>query len=574
MKLFIKNLKKVYPFIKEDKWNILFYVVSILTLVAINVILPIFTAKLMINLTNNELYKLFIVALIIFLINLINIFFDNLLEKSYQKICKNSFTKMQIYISKEILKINNEQIDKNGTGLFVQRVTGDAKRLSSLMHRVFQFSCESLKNIGIFLAIFSINKFICIYLLITKLIEAWITKKKTQVVSKMDKKCREIEEKTVGFQNEFIRGIKDIKMLNAEESTIKKLNKDLSNLNNYRCKMNITQNNYYNLNDFYKQLFNFGLIALFIVLIYLKEIDAALALIAYNYSLQSSYIIEQFGWLSEYIEDFNLSAKRVFELADKNIFQQENFGIKKIKNITGNFEFKNVNFSYDKNKNILNKLSFKVEANTTVAFVGKSGQGKTTIFNLLCKMYDINEGEILIDGININELDKNSIRGNITIISQNPYLYNMSIKDDLKLVKHDLTEKEMKEACKMACLDEFINTLPDKYNTVIGEGGFTLSGGQKQRLAIARALIQKTKIILFDEATSALDSETQKKIQQAIDNMKNNYTIIIIAHRLSTIINCDNIMYLENGKIKAEGTHEELLKKSQDYKQLYEDENN
>ena len=218
---------------------------------------------------------------------------------------------------------------------------------------------------------------------------------------------------------------------------------------------------------------------------------------------------------------------------------------------------------------VLNGLSFNIKANETVAFVGKSGTGKTTIFNLLCKMYDINQGDITIDKISINELDKDSIRGNITIISQNPYIFNLSIKENLKLVKENLTDKEIKEACKIACLDDFINSLPDKYDTIVGEGGITLSGGQKQRLAIARALIQKTEIILFDEATSALDNETQTKIQEAISNMKGEYTILIIAHRLSTIINSDRILVIDDGKIVGEGTHKELLKKNKVYKELY-----
>ena len=154
--------------------------------------------------------------------------------------------------------------------------------------------------------------------------------------------------------------------------------------------------------------------------------------------------------------------------------------------------------------------------------------------------------------------------------SLNKRIFNMSIKDNLRLVKSNLTNKEMKEACKLACLDEFINSLPDKYDTVIGEGGVNLSGGQKQRLAIARALVQKTEIILFDEATSALDNETQEKIQTAINNMKNEYTILIIAHRLSTIINADRILFLDNGKIVSEGTHEYLLKNCDEYRKLYE----
>ena len=202
-------------------------------------------------------------------------------------------------------------------------------------------------------------------------------------------------------------------------------------------------------------------------------------------------------------------------------------------------------------------------------FVGRSGAGKTTIFNLLCKMYSVSSGEILIENENINELDEESIRGNVTIISQSPYIFNLSIRDNLKLVKDDMSDEEMYEACKIACLDEFIEGLPNKYDTVLGEGGVVLSGGQKQRLAIARAFVQKTKIILFDEATSSLDNETQAEIQKAISNLKQEYTILIIAHRLSTVINSDKIILIEDGRAVDNGTHKELLKKNTYYKNLY-----
>ena len=206
------------------------------------------------------------------------------------------------------------------------------------------------------------------------------------------------------------------------------------------------------------------------------------------------------------------------------------------------------------------------------ALVGNQNCGKTTIFNLLCKMYSVKSGEIFIENENIEELDEESIRGNITIISQSPYIFNLSIRDNLKLVKENLTEEEMVEACRIACLDDFIETLPNQYDTILGESGIVLSGGQKQRLAIARAFIQKTKIILFDEATSSLDNETQAKIQKAISNLKDEYTILIIAHRLSTIVNCDKIMLLEEGKINDTGTHEELLSRNNLYQKLYQTE--
>ena len=187
-------------------------------------------------------------------------------------------------------------------------------------------------------------------------------------------------------------------------------------------------------------------------------------------------------------------------------------------------------------------------------------------------MYVVDKGKILIDNKDINELDKDSIRSNITIINQSPYIFNLSIKDNLKLIKEDITEDEMINACKLACLDSFINSLPQKYDTIIGEGGINLSGGQKQRLAIARAFIQNSETILFDEATSALDNETQNQIVNAINNMKNKFTTIIIAHRLSTNINCKKIMVLNNGIIEDIGTHEYLIKNNKTYKNLYKTE--
>lgn len=271
-------------------------------------------------------------------------------------------------------------------------------------------------------------------------------------------------------------------------------------------------------------------------------------------------------------KDFNISSDRVFSIIDDKTFSKEKFGDKHLQKVHGNIELKDVSFSYNEDKLILNDINLKINSGEMIGIVGKSGAGKTTIFNLLCKMYSVKSGKILIENENIEELDEESIRGNITIISQNPYIFNLNIRDNLKLVKENLTEEEMKEACKIACLDDFIESLPNKYDTILGESGIILSGGQKQRLAIARAFVQKTKIILFDEATSSLDNETQSKIQGAINNLKDEYTILIIAHRLSTIVNCDKIMLLENGKITDTGTHEELLNRNNTYQTLYKTE--
>ena len=386
-----------------------------------------------------------------------------------------------------------------------------------------------------------------------------------------DKEYRKINDSITGFTGEIVRGAEDIKMLNGEESFLKELRNKFEKLNIERYKIENTNLSYLIVRWYWADISFFLMILIIGLSINSGSMSVAVGLIIYNFGNRYNNFVENVTGFHELIKKFNLSATRIFDIFEDKKYEKEVFGEKHLNNIKGDFEFKNVSFKYNKN-NVLKNCNLKVKANETVAFVGKSGSGKTTIFNLLCKMYDNYEGTITIDDIDIKELDKNSIRGNITIVSQNPYIFNMSIKDNLKLVKQDLTDMEMKDACKMACLDDYIESLPNKYDTIVGEGGITLSGGQKQRLAIARAFVQKTEIILFDEATSALDNETQSKIQKAIDNLQKEYTILIIAHRLSTIQNADRILMLENGQIIAEGNHKQLLQNCKQYKELYDTE--
>jgi len=275
--------------------------------------------------------------------------------------------------------------------------------------------------------------------------------------------------------------------------------------------------------------------------------------------------------LKEYTVDFKIASERIYELDNPKIYPKEEFGNLELKNIKGKIEIKNLSFAYDKKK-VLENINLIINPNESIGIVGKSGSGKTTLFNLLSKGYDLNEGEILLDNINLNKLTQNSIRDNISMVSQNPYIFNLSIKENLMLLTNNIKMKDIKEACIKANIHDYIESLPNKYDTLIGEGGVNLSGGQKQRLAIARALLKNSKIILFDEATSALDNETQSNIQKSIDEIGNKHTIIIVAHRLSTIKNCDKIIVLDKGKIVGIGKHNELMKKNNTYKKLYKNE--
>ena len=252
--------------------------------------------------------------------------------------------------------------------------------------------------------------------------------------------------------------------------------------------------------------------------------------------------------------------------------EQDEFTSQVTESVRGIIEFKNVTFSYPDEEVILKNFNLKLQPNQKIAIVGKSGQGNSTLFNLITRVFESNKGEILLDVVNIKNLTEQELRKQISIIRQEPFIFNRTIQDNFKLVDSKIKLKEIKEYSKVAYLDEYIMSLPEKYKTKLGEGGVNLSGGQKQRLSIARTLSKNSKIILFDEATSALDNSSQNYIKKAIDHLVKDHTVVIVAHRLSTIIDADIIYVVDGGKISASGKHDELLKKSKVYRTLYDTE--
>lgn len=568
---FFKNLKFVWRYAKEEKRYLVVATIVNILCSLFQVVLPIVSAKIIISLTESNFTSIIMLAIAMVFINFFINLFYYVFRRCAIRVYQITLSNMEIDLGKNILKIENSCLDKNGSGVFIQRLTNDTSKLANVFNSMLDLVCDLFKYIGILVAIFIVNKIVFIYVIFMLICLYILEKIRTDRRKEDDEVYRKSHEKVSGFIGELVRGARDIKMLNSEDDFVSELESRIRNTNEIMFNMQKRSYNYRLFIWNSHEVFSFILIILLVILMEKRVIIPAIALVLYNYVNNVHGTIYILGNLLEQAKDFNLSSERIIAILKDDEFKKERFGNMHLDRINGDFEFKNVSFKYDKTK-VLNKLSFKVNANETVAFVGKSGAGKSTIFSLLCKMYDVDSGIISIDGVDINELDKESIRGNITIISQNPYIFNMSIRDNLRLVKKDLTDSDMIEACKLACLDDFINDLPDKYDTVIGEGGVNLSGGQKQRLAIARALVQKTEIILFDEATSALDNDTQAKIQKAIDNMKREYTILIIAHRLSTIINSDRIIFIDKGRVICEGSHKYLLKNCLEYKELYESE--
>lgn len=568
--IIIRNLKKIYGYTKGYRRYMLFYIICIPIVTLISVIVPLYTAK-QIVFVNNALYNdLIKAALIIFCFEIMRNLTRFVSSLSIGIFFRESLRTLQLKSLSSLLNIKNKNLDNMPSGVIIERVNNDCSKISDGIPVIIENLSDIVSNIGIVITIFFLNKILFAYLIFGSLIVFFFKNIRIKKWYEFDKKRRKANEHSTSFICEMIRGIRDIKVLNANKSFLNEADARIISKN----KINYEGRKVLRMYDFITGSIHdiINLLLIFIGIYLLKnDLITVTAFITIELYKDRVYnIFNNYSSLQEFLKDFEISSTRVLDIIDGDKYERESFGNKVIKKAHGDFEFKNVKFSYKDNMPVLKDLSFKVDANSTVAFVGKSGSGKTTIFNLLAKLYDINEGEILIDGININELTENSIRGNMTIINQNPYIFNLSIYDNLKIVAPKATKEDMIDACKLANLHEFIMSLPDQYDTVVGEGGITLSGGQRQRLAIARALIQKTEIILFDEATSALDNETQDEIQKAIDNMKNKYTILIIAHRFSTVINSDKIYFMEDGVIKASGTHKDLLKKSKSYKELYE----
>lgn len=567
-----KYLAYSYKYAKKEKFYLFLVLVANVLLTIISVAVPVFNAKQIVALTDGAWTRLIIIIVTIFGLEITRNLGRYIYSISWNRYFYSVKKNIQLDLADEILRITQEDLNSNSSGVFIERLNNDTEKLTDIFVDLLDWISSIVGGIGVFISIFFINKLIFLIYLVFILVLFFLQKKTQEIVMEKRKIHIKNREKVNGFTSEIIRGAKDIKILNAEKSfllhaskimdTLKDSGKDL---NSTRAKMNFFNGDIRDLLDLI-----IGLLGVYFIIN--GQLTVSAMLIIYNYSPRIMNLSSWFERLIECISEFNLSASRIFGILAESEFHKESFGEKHVRKLNGNIAFDKVSFSYEDGQVVLKNMSFTVSQNKTVAFVGKSGAGKSTIFNLISKLYNPEKGNIYLDDYNISDLDRASIRGNLSIISQNPYIYNMSIRENLQVIKQNATKKEIEEACKMACLHDFIMTLKDGYDTVVGEGGVTLSGGQKQRLAIARAFLLKTKIILFDEATSALDNETQKEITKAIENMKGDYTVLIIAHRLSTVQNADEIFVIDKGKVVDSGTKSYLLKNCKVFKKLYETE--
>lgn len=514
---------------------------------------------------------------VLFLILLLNVI-DNLIFDKYGKIymekcANNMMEKIGVAVYEKVGMLPARAFEEKSSGEFINRITSDASTISDSFRQVLRIVISLFTSLIVFIYICFNSLIVAFEVIIYLVLFYFLSNKYLPSIKESQKEINKQKDEAVANVSENIRGIREIRALGIRKS----MNNNFKNLvRNTYFKINkqmITEKNYnawvYNLNT----ILEFVIFATCILLIINGTGTFAFFMAMTYYVYRFMNTIELMTNLSSSYQKMKVSMERINEILDNKLYKDETFGTVTRTDIEGNIEFKNVTFKYpNEEKEIFKEFNIKIPTGKKIAIVGKSGQGKTSIFNLLLRYFDVDSGVILIDDLPIEDFTEDALRQNIAIIRQEPFIFNKTILENLKIIDPYMSLKKIRNACKLAEIDDYIMSLPKKYDTMIGEGGINLSGGQKQRLAIARALLKDSKIILFDEATSALDNENQAKIKKAIDNLVKDHTIIIVAHRLSTIIDADIIYLIDDGQVVDEGTHKSLLRKNEIYKTLYENE--
>ena len=480
--------------------------------------------------------------------------------------------KLGFYTYKKALCLPPVAYEKMSSGEIINRITSDADTLSFSFARLLNMISSLVASLIVIVYVFINSWIIGLEIIFIVSILFLILKKYNPLLKDIHKERRSEQDRFTSLTTESIRGIREIKTLGIKNNLISDMTSIIKELYHKSSREIDIQKSFNIKTRILKSMLECLVFATCVVLLYYKMINLTFFIAMTYYIYRFTWLIENINDLTQTYQKVSVSISRVNDILENRLYKDEEFGNKKLVNVKGVIEFKDVNFNYPDEGNILNNFSLKIEPNKKIAVVGASGQGKSTLFNLITRIFDTSSGEILLDGINIKDLSEEDLRRHISIIRQEPFVFNRTIKENFELINKNISLKEIRKYCKMAYLDDYIMTLPKTYDTILGESGINLSGGQKQRLSIARTLSKGSEVILFDEATSALDNNSQDYIKKTIDNLVNDHTIVIVAHRLSTIIDADIIHVVDGGKVIATGTHKELLNSCKIYRNLYETE--
>ena len=479
---------------------------------------------------------------------------------------------LQFDMVKSLLITDTQIIDKKHSGKFISNLTYDVNHITNLLsNAILTLFKDSLTLFGLLTVMFIQNWKLSIISIIMIPLAGFFSKKLGKRVGKVVTEAQEKSGYLTTYLVELFKNHKVIKIFQKEDYEKLKADKYLSQLKDKNKKI---QTVYVRMSPIMETLTG---IMIAILIFYSAKLIGKGELDINNFfsflaAMMLAYQpVRALSTLTMVLNQGLSAASRILPIIDQENEISNSKDSKPIKITNSEINFKNVNFAYELEEGItLKSLNLNFKGRKMTSLVGHSGSGKSTILNLIPRFYNVQKGDILIDNQSIYGITLDSLREEISMVSQETTLFDDTIKNNIKYAKDTATDEEIYEVAKLSNCDEFINNLPNKYDTLIGENGLRLSGGEKQRISIARAMLKKSSIVLLDEATSSLDSETESKIQTALKILTKDKTTIVIAHRLSTILNSDNIFVIDSGKVVAEGKHQQLIENSNLYKNFYE----
>lgn len=570
-------LKRFFSYYKPYKGMFMLDMLASLFIALIGMCYPILTNTILDDIVPNELMVMDekIKFIIIFGICLLACYFIRMLLRYFVQYYGHVIgVKMQADMRSDMFnklqKLPFSYYDEHETGKIMSRMTNDLMEVSELAHHGPEnlFICGisvilSVTYLFFINWIFTLVILACVPFLI--IITVGLRKKMRNAFAETRKSVAEIN----ASLESSITGIRVTKAFTNSERELDKFEKGNSNYVKFRSVAYKAMGQFHSSTTFVTDLFNVAILVAGGILVALEQMSVASYV---TFVVSINLFINPLTTLINFVEQYQNGVtgfKRFVEIMDTDEEQEDKDAIN-ADHLDGRIEFKNVCFDYDTTKGVLSNVSFNVEKGKTIALVGPSGGGKTTICHLIPNFYKISSGNIFIDDYDINKLSFKSLRGNIGIVQQDVFLFNGTIRENILYGRLDASDEEVYEAARRANIHDYILTLEDGYDTQIGERGVKLSGGQKQRLSIARVFLKNPAILILDEATSALDNATEIMIQSALDELCKGRTTVVVAHRLSTIKNADEIYVVQNGKIVEHGSHDELVLFDGEYKKLYD----